>query len=827
MAISTQTQNLNLIPGKSAPVVVHCSQGNVGDTVQFYLYDGDEPYYPTNVSIAVHGIRADGSVFGPYAVAVTSGSNLVSFELVTAMTSVNGAAIGELVITDSNENQVGSANFGILVEATPYSSSVTYEDDLSIYQRILAYVQSIPAELSGQIAAEAAAREAADTAEQEARIAADNQLQSKIDAEVTSRTAADSSIQSEINGVKNAVGGPLVATTAAGMTDKTKVYVYTGSESGYTSGHWYYWNGTAWTDGGAYQAAAISADTTLSVYGTAADAKYTGDGISFVSSDAYDVIDHNAWFDKDFMVVHKFFSRPNTKALWMTSNNGTVCCTRPYRIIAGTQYNYKNLYVYFCPIFYDDGSIGYLGDSTNANYSGSFTPNKNGYIYFTVRVTDGTTTPSAQPNFFAPVNGSSFLLYDLNNIDENRVNGESIANASIPCEGIGGGLWRTQFIKAEDLGHANHFYQIESNVLHTTYYPTANTKILKKPIRVRQGKTYHFNKIYAYFSIVRYDDGTLARVSTSTTSNLSGTFTPVADGWLYISVSTATATDADYMFADGALPAWRVEGPYWPDTVVVAKDGSGDFTKLIDAFSYTNKHPNVTVYVKAGTYDIIQELGSDYIANNVTGRGPEVGNGAHFIFSSNALVTANYAGSREWMNVTFSPINISGEGATFENMRLVASKVRYCVHDDRLGDDDKVIPYHTKFINCDMYMNNTSNPNWTSKQCIGGGLGTNGEVVIEGCRFSSASSEANNGVVSYHNSPLDGAKSRITIKDCYFGGTNSGVRFGWYGQSQQITEIYLSGNSFSTAPVLRAETADESSPYENMQIIEWNNEIRS
>lgn len=152
MAISTQIQNLNLIPGKSAPVVVHLSQGNVGNTVQFYLYDGDNPYYPTNVSIAVHGVRADNTVFGPYVVSVTSGSNLVSFDIVTAMTSVNGAAIGELVITDNNQNQIGSANFGMLVEETPYSSSVTYEDDLSIYQRILAYVQSSSASLSGQIA---------------------------------------------------------------------------------------------------------------------------------------------------------------------------------------------------------------------------------------------------------------------------------------------------------------------------------------------------------------------------------------------------------------------------------------------------------------------------------------------------------------------------------------------------------------------------------------------------------------------------------------------------------------------------------------------------
>lgn len=52
------------------------------------------------------------------------------------------------------------------------------------------------------------------------------------------------------------VGSPLVASTRAGMTDRTKVYVYTGSESGMSNGHWYYWNGTAWTDGGVYNSIA-------------------------------------------------------------------------------------------------------------------------------------------------------------------------------------------------------------------------------------------------------------------------------------------------------------------------------------------------------------------------------------------------------------------------------------------------------------------------------------------------------------------------------------------------------------------------------------------
>lgn len=71
------------------------------------------------------------------------------------------------------------------------------------------------------------------------------------------------------------VNPPTVASTVAQMTNHERVYVYTGSESGYTAGYWYYWNGSAWTAGGAYQAAAV--DPTLSVQGAAADAKATGE----------------------------------------------------------------------------------------------------------------------------------------------------------------------------------------------------------------------------------------------------------------------------------------------------------------------------------------------------------------------------------------------------------------------------------------------------------------------------------------------------------------------------------------------------------------------
>ena len=68
------------------------------------------------------------------------------------------------------------------------------------------------------------------------------------------------------------------------MTDHNKIYVYTGSETGYTAGNWYYWNGSAWASGGVYNSVAVQTDTTLTVSGKAADAKATGDAIAAKAS---------------------------------------------------------------------------------------------------------------------------------------------------------------------------------------------------------------------------------------------------------------------------------------------------------------------------------------------------------------------------------------------------------------------------------------------------------------------------------------------------------------------------------------------------------------
>ena len=75
-------------------------------------------------------------------------------------------------------------------------------------------------------------------------------------------------INTQVGALAN--GSPTPVATVAEMTDESAVYLYTGSETGYTAGNWYYYDGTEWTSGGQYGGAIT--DSTLSIEGEAADA---------------------------------------------------------------------------------------------------------------------------------------------------------------------------------------------------------------------------------------------------------------------------------------------------------------------------------------------------------------------------------------------------------------------------------------------------------------------------------------------------------------------------------------------------------------------------
>lgn len=169
---------------------------------------------------AIVGIKSDN--LGIINTGSVDAQGRVAINETQQMTAAVGKAVFELLIDDQSH---GTANFIVLVEPKPGDNADLSETDISMIEQAI---------------------EAASTIKP--------------------------------------YGSPLVASTVAGMTDHEKVYVYVGSETGYTSGNWYYWDGSAWTSGGVYNSVAVQTDTTLTLSGVAADSKKVGDELNDLKS---------------------------------------------------------------------------------------------------------------------------------------------------------------------------------------------------------------------------------------------------------------------------------------------------------------------------------------------------------------------------------------------------------------------------------------------------------------------------------------------------------------------------------------------------------------
>ena len=127
----------------------------------------------------------------------------------------------------------------------------------------------------------------------------DNQVSNKAEESDLQDVESDLTVLgTRVDQLQSSVGTPLVASTVAGMTNHDKIYVYVGSETGYTNGNWYYWDGTGWVSGGVYNSTAFETDKTLTLSDRAADAKVVGDELTNVKSALnYSLFDGNNVFN--------------------------------------------------------------------------------------------------------------------------------------------------------------------------------------------------------------------------------------------------------------------------------------------------------------------------------------------------------------------------------------------------------------------------------------------------------------------------------------------------------------------------------------------------
>lgn len=203
-------------------------------------------------------------------------------------------------------------------------------------------------------------------------------------------------------------------------------------------------------------------------------------------------------------------------------------------------------------------------------------------------------------------------------------------------------------------------------------------------------------------------------------------------------------------------------------TYTVDPSGDYDFTTVKAAVDYVmnNTIKDATIYIRPGTYDIIEEWGGvdalDALATETSGpRGMILGNNIHLVGFPKTRLVANYTGTNAMVNRDFSVFNmmfgsVNATGFTLENLWIEGSGIRYIVHDDMFGN---WTPYRNYYKNCH-FVKDCSNDVYATpfQQCIGGGFGESGNVRIENCYFktiypvtASLPSGSNLQVVTYHN----------------------------------------------------------------------------
>ena len=218
MYIHNVNLNVNAQPDANAKPCLRLSQNENGRVLMIRIIGVD---IPEGSTANFAGVKPDGNV---YSKAGTVEGNVVSINEDIQMTAVSGAWNAKITVVNDGNN-ICTARIRVVVDASVVPGDAIPSDS----------------QLDGIVA----------------------------------------ECQAYAESAKNAAyGSPLTANTAAGMTDQDRVYVYTGSETGYTAGHWYYYDGSAWADGGVYNAVAVQTDTTLTQAGKAADSKKTGDEIT-------------------------------------------------------------------------------------------------------------------------------------------------------------------------------------------------------------------------------------------------------------------------------------------------------------------------------------------------------------------------------------------------------------------------------------------------------------------------------------------------------------------------------------------------------------------
>ena len=431
------------------------------------------------------------------------------------------------------------------------------------------------------------------------------------------------------------------------------------------------------------------------------------------------------------------------------------------------------------------------------------------------------------------------ILPDLNNVFEAKYYVINIANGSsdIPLNTPFGDTWKSNSICVlltypvkTKLGSVQIFQTSNNSYMRVmgreTWGEWQNLFDLEEKNYIEQYPTligsYNYNEILPDLNNVfeaKYYVINIANGSSDIPLN-----TPFSDTWksntpcVLLTYPVKTKLGSMQYFISDTSVYTRIYSTHWSkwtefiNTTISNKTlyvGDGGIPSLTDAIMDNDKLDTV-IYVQDGVYDLEAEFKAKYGENFFTDfnagsrKGLILDNNVKIICSNKAIIKFDYKGDNPLVKQLFSPLNSGMHGFELINATVIASNCRYCVHDERGYSEDF---YKNAYEKCTFIMDNSGNTDWASKACIGGGLGKNGLITINGCILDSVGADDNYGILSYHNNTPPNSKSKLLITNNYL--KKGTIRLASHGTSEEISTMIVGNNKINGNYIVTKETSDD------------------
>lgn len=636
----------------------------------------------------------------------------------------------------------------------------------------------------------------------------------------------------------NVYGAPLTASTSSAMTDTSRVYVYTGTTGGgFTNGHWYYYNGSAWTDGGTYNSAAVQTDPTLTLEGVPADAKATGEGVSNANERLTQIGND---------LRNENIYTPGTADI--------------YTIGAGTQY------LYFLmdgnnPVLIPKGSviagINFVNASTVSHAVAIYFFERQGWNFKCVKIVGGLSIDNDrlldinEPAFdtdvyigikneneygiryfedvASNVSGGVLALYNgapsvgdviTANRDTTRTRSYNVKIDILLPESRDDNCYsgnNTFLFKGSDItseiewitgkGFIGDTFDTATTVSNY-HYLMVNSTVgdASEPIPIRDNtgnliNNIEVNDVTQYqeaYLVAEFDrNGVYLRALTAGTFKTDG----FSSDCHYAVLRKYNNYGTRYTLANPHIK-WLSEKEEY---TVGANGDFTTFTEMLIALE-NNANPK-TVYVNEGVYDIYNEMGGDAYLATITN--PESLNWrdvCHIVPDNTDIIgigkvvlkwepSASAVGS-DAMAFLFSPINLSGS-ASLENIEVQCTNCRYAIHDE-ISSFARWKNVNRRYKN--VYAKHLLGTYHPTQQVYGAGIAPTGKYEFENCIFEG---DGNWFHFSMHGTDMgENDKTVVNIRNCIIRDLNSMtvrtngrpiVGFGNVWSAQRYIDVNIDG----------------------------------